>query len=149
MKYEANKKSLQLEAVKGHMKKIYSRKTWVPKRNKGQRITSATFPMELTMYLMHRVGQKFRSGFSVTSYGKTLMNFLANPISCCSPASSSFTGSEVTVTCAVQDISNIPRVFWVYLWTWHVSITSLHKPGQKWRHKKTYCRVFTVFKEVS
>ena len=25
MKYEANKKSLQLEAVKGHMKKIYSR----------------------------------------------------------------------------------------------------------------------------
>ena len=41
-------------------------------------LTSALFP--LTFFTMHWIGHKIRLGFSVSSYGKTQMIFLGNPI---------------------------------------------------------------------
>ena len=55
---------------------------------------TTSFPSGLQLLCLYWVGQKVCLDFSITSYGKTQMNFLANPIyhSGCQPGAICFWG---------------------------------------------------------
>ena len=57
---------------------------------------------------MYWVGQKVRSGFSVTSYGKTHTNFLANPIPQC----------YMIRAGGIHGCRTVDTEGWLYSYTW-------------------------------